>query len=112
MRKGTWFYFISALLTMCAAPAAQADWLKAELHGYNEVPTLSTPATGQFRARINRDETEIQYELSYAGFTTPVLVAHLHLGKRAVTGEWRYSSARITARGPPARRRARSWKVR
>jgi hypothetical protein len=86
MRKGMWLYFISAPLMMLAATAVQADSLKAELHGYNEVPTLSTPAAGQFRARINRDETEIQYELSYAGFTTPVLVAHLHLGKRAVNG--------------------------
>ena len=70
---------------MAAFPVA-ADVLDADLSGFNEVPTLSSPASADFHARINKDETEIQYELTYAGFETPVLQAHLHLGKRAVAG--------------------------
>ena len=70
---------------MAALPAA-ADVLNADLSGFNEVPTLSSTASADFHARINKDETEIQYELTYAGFVTPVLQAHLHLGKRAVNG--------------------------
>ncbi len=70
---------------MAAFPVA-ADVLNADLSGFNEVPTLSSPASAEFHARINKAETEIQYELTYAGFETAVLQAHLHLGKRAVVG--------------------------
>lgn len=70
---------------MAAFPVA-ADVLNADLSGFNEVPTLSSPASADFHARINKDETEIRYELTYSGFVTPVLQAHLHLGKRAVVG--------------------------
>jgi len=70
---------------MAAFPTA-ADVLNADLSGFNEVPTLSSPASADFHARINKDETEIQYELTYSGFVAPVLQAHLHLGKRAVIG--------------------------
>jgi len=70
---------------LAALPVA-ADVLDADLSGFNEVPTLSSPASADFHARINKDETEIQYELTYAGFETAVLQAHLHLGKRAVAG--------------------------
>jgi hypothetical protein len=74
-----------ALTGMAALPAG-AEKLDADLSGYNEVPTLSSPATADFRASINKEETEIQYELSYSGFTTPVQQAHLHLGKRGING--------------------------
>src|SRR5258708_40275447 len=76
---------LSGMVAMAAFPAA-ADVLNADLSGFNEVPTLSSPASADFHARINKDETEIQYELTYTGFVTPVLQAHLHLGKRAVNG--------------------------
>jgi hypothetical protein len=46
---------------------------------------LSTPARADFHAKINKAETEIQYELKYSGFATAVTQAHLHLGKRAVS---------------------------
>ena len=67
-------------------PAGAADKLDADLSGYNEVPTLSSPATADFDAKISRDETMIEYELTYSGFTTNVQQAHLHLGRRAVNG--------------------------
>jgi hypothetical protein len=34
--------------------------------GYQEVPSVSTSASGEFHARISNDETEIQYVLSYS----------------------------------------------
>lgn len=64
----------------------QADVLSADLNGLDEVPTVSSLATADFRARINKNETEIQYELKYSGFETDVLQAHLHLGRPAVAG--------------------------
>lgn len=79
---------IPALIVLSAAASspARADILDADPSGFGEVPTLSSPATAEFRATINRDETEIKYELKYSGFTTPVLQSHLHLGRRAVNG--------------------------
>jgi CHRD domain len=75
-----------ALSLMAASPVKAADALDSDLNGFNEVPTLSSPAVGDFDAKINRDETQIDYELTYSGFPTPVLQAHLHLGRRAVNG--------------------------
>jgi hypothetical protein len=71
---------------VAAFPAAADDKLDADLSGYNEVPTLSSPASAEFDAKISRDETMIEYQLTYSGFTTDVQQAHLHLGRRAVNG--------------------------
>jgi hypothetical protein len=74
-------------LSALAALPANADVLHADLSGFNETPaTLSSPTTGDFQARISQDGTEIQYQLTYSGFVTPVLQSHLHLGRPALTG--------------------------
>ena len=75
-----------ALSVFAASPIQAADNLDADLVGYNEVPSLSSPAKADFDAKINQDETQIDYHVTYSGFPTPVLQAHLHLGKRAVNG--------------------------
>src|SRR5215510_7312000 len=49
-----------------AAPAAADDdrRIRAKLSGYNEDPsTLSTPASGNFRGKIDRRMKEIEFEL-------------------------------------------------
>ena len=48
-----------------AAPAMADESLRARLQGYSEVPANSTEASGQFRANVSRDESFIDYELSY-----------------------------------------------
>jgi CHRD domain len=64
----------------------------AKLTGYEEIPTLSTSGTGSFTARLNHDEDEIAYTLSYQGpfDANPaggtVTQAHIHLGARAFSG--------------------------
>ncbi len=75
-----------ALSSLAALPVAANDNLDADLSGYNEVPTLSSPAKAEFDAKISKDETRIDYQLKYSGFVTPLLQAHLHLGRRAVNG--------------------------
>jgi len=60
--------------------------LKAELKGFEEIPTLSTPATGEFRAQISRDGDSVEYELSYENLEGSVTQAHIHLGARAFSG--------------------------
>ena len=57
---------------------------RATLTSYQEVPTLSTAATGTFRATV--DGSSIRYTLRYQGFSTAVAVAHIHLGARATNG--------------------------
>jgi CHRD domain len=70
--------------------------INIKLNGFNEnvpptafpntVVALSTPATGQFKAKINRREPSIDYELSYQDFPTAVLQAHIHFGQRWQNG--------------------------
>jgi hypothetical protein len=56
------------------------------LIGFEEVPSVSTTANGQFRARIRNDETEIRYRLSYNDLEGEVQQAHIHLGQKGVNG--------------------------
>jgi len=56
------------------------------LVGYEENPDLSSPAKGEFHARIDNVAKTITYTLSYSGFTSPVQQAHIHFGKRAING--------------------------
>jgi hypothetical protein len=76
---------------LCAGSWAGADddhhKVKANLSGYQETPaTLSTPATGKLTAKIDNDAQTIDYKLSYEGFETAAMAAHIHLGARATSG--------------------------
>jgi hypothetical protein len=58
---------------------------RATLTGYQEVMTLSTAATGTFRATV--DDSTIRYTLRYQGIEGgAAFVAHIHLGARATNG--------------------------
>lgn len=76
---------IFAVSVLTALPA-RADILKAELKGVNEVPSISTAGAGEFRALLSKDETEIDFELSYWGLSSPVAQAHIHFGQRHTNG--------------------------
>jgi hypothetical protein len=60
--------------------------ISERLTGYQEVPALSTDASGKFEARIARFKDEIRYELSYRDLTGDVTQAHIHLGQEGVNG--------------------------
>ena len=76
-----------ALLMTASMPAlAQAEHIHATLIGYQEVPSVSTPASGEFNARIARDETSITYELTYGDLIGTVQQSHIHFGQRGVNG--------------------------
>jgi hypothetical protein len=79
---------VLTLVTMLGAPAlAVADeTFKARLRGFQEVPAISTEASGEFRAKLSADETSIEYELSYENLTGTVSQGHIHLGQRSVNG--------------------------
>ena len=60
--------------------------LKATLTGQQELPIVSTVANGTFSATISKDETEINYELSYSDMESNVQQAHIHFGPSHSTG--------------------------
>ncbi len=73
-------------LRIAARDDDEAIALAARLTGFQETPlTLSTPATGTFRA-VFEDGPSIEFRLSYSGFTSDVKVAHIHIGAPATTG--------------------------
>jgi len=60
---------------------------REKLTGYEETPVaLSTPANGEFKARVSRHSETISYRLSYRGFESDVTQAHIHFGARATSG--------------------------
>ena len=59
---------------------------RTDLTGYEEVPSLSTPGVGSFKAAVNRAGTEIRYKLEYEALPTPVTQAHIHFEQRTNNG--------------------------
>ena len=67
-------------------PNRQKRVFRAELVGFNEVPSVSTAAHGTFYAVLNKDETELTYWLSFSGLTAPTSQSHIHFGQHHTTG--------------------------
>ncbi len=59
--------------------------VRATLVGYSEVPSVSSPARGFFRAVIDEEAGTISYKLSYNGIGA-VTQSHLHLGQHHTNG--------------------------
>jgi len=75
------------LLPLLAVPTvAGSEEIRAKLIGFQEVPSVSTVARGEFRAEISRDGSAIDWELSFSGLQAPVTQAHIHVGQRSVIG--------------------------
>ena len=60
--------------------------LSASLVGINEVPSVSTGASGRLRATIARDGQSIEYELSFSGLQGVVAQSHIHIARKNVNG--------------------------
>ena len=59
---------------------------RATLVGFNEVPSVSTAARGQFYAVLNKEETELRYWLSYSNLNAPASQSHIHVGQHHTNG--------------------------
>ncbi|HVF17091.1 MAG TPA: CHRD domain-containing protein [Steroidobacteraceae bacterium] len=57
------------------------------LRSIEEVPAVSSPARGFFKATIDTNNQTLSYELSYEGIEGAPLQAHIHLGQAAVNGD-------------------------
>ena len=81
---------VSALLLAFATTTAQAERLKVRLVGYQEVPSVSSAAVGEFEADVMKNhlgDITIKWKLSYSdGFSTPVTQSHIHFGQRHTNG--------------------------
>jgi len=79
---------LAILAAAVAAPAfAEHFTFPTTLSGYNETPqTLNSPGSGEFLAKVSKDETSISYTLTYRNLPTSVLQAHIHFGRPALNG--------------------------
>ena len=59
--------------------------VKDRLESYQEVPAISSNASGNFEARID-DAGSIAWSLSYENLTGSVTQAHIHFGQTGVNG--------------------------
>ncbi len=59
---------------------------KADLIGYEEVPSVSTPGFGSFDARLNKAGTEVEYTLTYSNLDATPTQSHIHFGQFSVNG--------------------------
>lgn len=83
----TILFSLAAIALVCAVALAQAVVdVREILTGYEEVPSISTEANGQFNARIARDNRAIEWELSYSDLEGTVQQAHIHFGTAGVNG--------------------------
>ena len=60
--------------------------VRANLEGFQEVPAISTVASGRFRAFIDSKANTITWKLSYEGLEGAVQQAHVHFGQLSVNG--------------------------
>jgi hypothetical protein len=75
---------VSVVATTALAGGGQN--VRAKLIGFEEVPSVSTVASGKFSARIDRSAQMIEYELSFEDLEANSLFAHIHLGQRTANG--------------------------
>ncbi|HWP62680.1 MAG TPA: CHRD domain-containing protein [Candidatus Binatia bacterium] len=66
--------------------ATAAEAFESSLDGAQEVPPVSTTATGSGLLVISSDESRLTYRVTYTGLSGPVGAAHIHLGDPGVAG--------------------------
>ncbi|GAB2594895.1 CHRD domain-containing protein [Ramlibacter solisilvae] len=78
---------VTVLSVVLTVPiAARAERIRATLTGYEEVPSVSTVASGEFVGMISRDEQSIDYQLTYTELQGTVTQAHIHVAQPSVNG--------------------------
>ena len=77
----------TALVAAYASTSVSADdKVRARLMGFQEVPVVSTEASGTFEASISPRGEAIDYEITYTGMQGVVTQSHMHVGQRSVNG--------------------------
>jgi hypothetical protein len=71
---------------LATATLATAEQIGALLTGYEESPSVSTTATGEFTATIAPDGDTIFYSETFSGLQGTVTQSHIHVGQLGVNG--------------------------
>ena len=72
---------------LVTAALARGESLQATLTGYEEVPSVSTIANGDFRAIIEDGRTDhFHYTLTYGGLQGTITQSHIHIASPGVNG--------------------------
>jgi len=83
-----------------SAGVARAETVRANLVGFNEVPSVSTTGNARFRARIDEHAGTIFWELDYDDLQADATQAHIHFGQRHTNGGitvWLCANGQATA---------------
>lgn len=59
-------------------PSQKVDIFEATLSGSQEVPPVSTPATGQAEVQFNTHTSVITWKVTYTGLSAPPTAGHIH----------------------------------
>src|SRR5215472_11780603 len=60
--------------------------LEAQLNGFEEVPPISTPGQGAFKATVDAGGTSISYSLSYSSLKGTASAGFIQFGQLGVNG--------------------------
>ena len=74
--------------------------VRANLEGFQEVPAVSTVASGRFRAVIDTKANTITWKLNYDGLEGAVAQSHVHFGQLSVNGGISFFLCTNLANGP------------
>jgi len=89
-------------IAVVAIAAANGDHgIKEKLSGYQEVPALSTPGFGKFRATVDRKDQEIHYTLTFGGLESPATQSHIHFENMTNNGNIVVFLCSNLGNGPP-----------
>lgn len=81
--------FVTAVTILFVGPVFShgQTHFTTDLTGYEETPaTINSTGSGEFLAKVSKDGTSIQYQLTYRDLDSPVTQAHIHFGRPGLTG--------------------------
>ena len=86
-RISTAFALLGTSLFAATVLADGKSTFPTTLSGYNETTaTINSAGTGNFVAKISKDETMITYTLTFSDLPSDSTQAHIHFGRPALTG--------------------------
>lgn len=94
---------IFAALAVPTLAGNQGRGLDGKLDGFNEVPVVSTIATGEFEARVSVNDESFDWTLTFRDLESDSRMAHIHVGQPDVNGGisvWLCDSATFSAPDP------------
>ena len=92
----------SGVVAAGAAVAGGGSELREQLTGYEEVPAVSTDASGRFQAKVHSSGGAITYRLRYRDFEDKTVTqSHIHFGQRSVNGGISVFLCSNLGNGPP-----------